>query len=315
MASAYALAGMRDRALGILRDAPTSVQKYNGIERVYGSALRDRAMVLDAFNTLGDSSRSMPIFRQIASDLSSGSSWSTQDLGFALMASLPYLSQLGSGTATVAYAYDGGSGSVALSRAIARVPLAVRSGTVSVRLDNGGTVPLYARIVATGTPAPGQERYRSEGLSLAVKYMDTAENAVDPDRVALGSDIMVELAVRNVSGDALTDLALTFRTPSGWEPGNMRVGRSDDTGTQAPAAFDYQDIRDDRVMTYFGLQRGETRRFRFFVNKAYDGAFFLPAATVEAMYRPDVFAVLPGRALSRSPATAPANPNGRGLRP
>lgn len=315
MAGAYALAGMRDRALSILRDAPVAVQKYNGIERVYGSVLRDRAMVLDAFNTLGDTSRSLPLFKQIAADLSSGSSWSTQDLGFALMASLPYLGQLGSGSASVGYSYEGGSGSVSLSRAIARVPLGAASGTVSVRLDNGAAAPLYARIVATGTPAPGQERYRTEGLSLAVKYLDSAENTVDPDRMPLGSDMIVELAVRNVNGDALTDLALTFRLPSGWELANMRVGRADQAGTRTSESFDYQDIRDDRVNTYFGLQRGETRRFRFYVNKAYDGAFFLPAATVEAMYRPDVFAVLPGRALSRSPAAAPANPNGRGLRP
>jgi uncharacterized protein YfaS (alpha-2-macroglobulin family) len=315
MAAAYALAGMRDRAMDILLDAPTTVQKYNGIERVYGSVLRDRAMVLDAFNTLGDSSRSLPIFRQIAADLSSGSSYSTQDLGFALMASLPYLHQLGSGSAAVTYDYGGGSGSVSLSRAIARVPLSSGAGTMSVRLGNGSAVPLYARVVATGTPAPGEEWYRSEGLSLAAKYLDTAEISVDPDRMALGSDMIVEMSVRNVSGDALSDLALTFRTPSGWELANMRVGRSDEAAAQTPASFDYQDIRDDRVMTYFGLQRGETRRFRFYVNKAYDGAFFLPAATVEAMYRPDVFAVLPGRALSRSPVMAPVNPNGRGLRP
>lgn len=315
LATAYALAGMRDRAQVILRDAPTTVQKYNGIERVYGSVLRDRAMVLDAFNTLGDSSRALPVFKQIAADLSSGSSYSTQDLGFALMASLPYLHQLGAGSAAISYSYGGGSGSVSLSRAIARIPLRVGAGDLSVRLGNGGAVPLYARIVATGTPAPGEERYSSEGLTLSAKYLDTAEATVDPDRAALGADMIVELSVRNVSGDALTDLALTFRTPSGWELGNMRIGRSDDAGAQAPAAFDYQDIRDDRVMTYFGLQRGETKRFRFYVNKAYDGAFFLPAATAEAMYRPDVYAVLPGRALSRSPAVAPSNPNGRGLRP
>ncbi|HPM72067.1 MAG TPA: hypothetical protein PLE25_03795, partial [Spirochaetales bacterium] len=64
-----------------------------------------------------------------------------------------------------------------------------------------------------------------------------------------------------------------------------------------------------------GLKRGETKRFRFYVNKTYEGEFFLPAFTAEAMYDPTVFAVLPGRPLPKPVAEQRANPNSRGQRP
>ncbi len=315
VAAAYALAGMKDRATAVLRDAPANVQRYAGMERVYGSVLRDRAIVLDAFNVMGDQARGLPLFKQIAESLSSSAGASTQDLGFALVAALPYMKAASSGSASVRYSYEGGSGTVALSKAMARLPLKTGSGRLSVSLTNGSGTVVYARVAVTGTPRPGDERSRSEGLVAGVRYLDQTEHVVDPGKAAFGTDLIVELSVRNTTGEPLSDVALTYRAPSGWELANLRVGRSaDDSGVAGQ--YDYQDVRDDRVMTYFGLQRGETKRFRLFVNKTYEGDFFLPAVTAEAMYQPEVFAVSPGRQLSRpSSSPAAANPNSRGLRP
>jgi len=315
VAAAYALASLRDRAQSILREAPADVKRYAGIERVYGSELRDRAIVLDAFNVLGDQARGLPLFKRIAEDLSSSKGWSTQDLSYALIASLPYMKQAARGSASVRYSYDGGSGTVALSKAMARVPLTASAGLLPVTLINDGTTPVYARLVATGTPKPGEEQSRSQGLTLNARYLDASEAVVDPGKLAFGSDLIVEIAVRNTSGDQLSDTALTFRTPSGWELANLRIGRSGDDDASAPSLYDYQDTRDDRVMTYFGLKTGETKRFRFYVNKTYEGDFFLPAIIAEAMYAPGVLAVIPGKRLSAPPVPSRVNPNSRGQRP
>jgi uncharacterized protein YfaS (alpha-2-macroglobulin family) len=219
------------------------------------------------------------------------------------------------GQASVRYSYDGGSGTVSLTKAMARVPLSAGAGFMAVNLENESQAPVYARVVATGTPRPGDERTRSQGLSATVRYMDAGEATIDPARAPFGSDVIIELAVRNTSGEDLSDVALTFRAPSGWELANLRIGRTGDDDLSSPSAYDYQDTRDDRVMTYFGLKRGETKRFRFYANKTYEGEFFLPAVTAEAMYDPTVLAVIPGRPLP-IPASSPnANPNTRGQRP
>ncbi|TFG83780.1 MAG: hypothetical protein E4H20_04780, partial [Spirochaetales bacterium] len=314
LAAAYALAGMRDRAYDLIKGVTVDVREYEGIWRVYGSELRDKAIVLDAFNALGDSARGLPLFKSIAAELGSGRGYSTQSLSFALIASLPFMKSAASGSATVRYSYAGGEGSVSISKAMARVPLAVTYGTLAVNVSNQGTPAVYARVVASGTPKPGTELQRSEGLILSARYLDAAESPIDPNRSNIGEDMIVEISARNVTGEALNDVALTFRAPSGWEIGNLRVGRSDDADTGSGSSpYDYQDVRDDRVMTYFSLARGETRTYRIFVNKTYAGEYFLPAVTAEAMYRPEVFAVIPGRPLSR--VTSPLNVNPRNLRP
>ena len=159
-------------------------------------------------------------------------------------------------------------------------------------------------------------------LALAARFLDASNTTVDPSRAALGDDLIVEIAIRNTSGEDLSDLALSFRSPSGWEITNLRLGEdagaAGSTGRSgsgsgsgsAAALFDYQDIRDDRVLTYFALKRGETRRFKLYVNKTYDGEFFLPAMVAEAMYKPEIYAVLPGRALGKPGQSAPGSPDG-----
>lgn len=321
LAAAFALSGMRERANAVLKGATAEVKPYAGMDYVYGSVLRDRAIVLDTFNALGDTAKGLPLFKQIADSLSSpGSYWSTQELSYALIACLPYMKASAAGTGTVRYAYDKGEGSVSIGKAIARIPLVVSSGAFSVKLVNEGTAGVYARVVARGTPKPGLERSRADGLALTVRYLDGAEASVDPDRVPLGQDLIVEIGVRNSSGMAVSDLALTFRAPSGWEIANMRLGRTgEEAGSSAMSAFTYQDIRDDRIMTYFNLDRNETRRYRLYMNKTYDGEFFLPAILAEAMYKPELFASIPGRRLSR-PGAAPTasgagGPNARNQQP
>jgi hypothetical protein len=64
-------------------------------------------------------------------------------------------------------------------------------------------------------------------------------------------------------------------------------------------AWDYQDIRDDRILTYFSLGRGASQEFRLRLTSAYAGRFYLPAVSVEAMYDPTIHARTAGRWLGR----------------
>lgn len=48
--------------------------------------------------------------------------------------------------------------------------------------------------------------------------------------------------------------------------------------------FTYQDIRDDRVMTYFDLYKGRSVTYRLMMNAAYTGRYYLAGAHCEAMY-------------------------------
>jgi uncharacterized protein YfaS (alpha-2-macroglobulin family) len=65
-------------------------------------------------------------------------------------------------------------------------------------------------------------------------------------------------------------------------------------GDPADLDYQYQDIRDDRVMTYFELGRGARKIFSFRVNRAYGGNHFRPAVHVYAMYDESIGALVPG---------------------
>ena len=89
-----------------------------------------------------------------------------------------------------------------------------------------------------------------------------------------------------------TNLALTHIIPSGWEIYNERMLVADtessdnmaSTSRNSISKYSYQDIRDDRVLTYFNLRRGETKAFTVRLQATYAGNFILPAVQCEAMY-------------------------------
>ncbi|HPT30651.1 MAG TPA: hypothetical protein PLW67_02370, partial [Prolixibacteraceae bacterium] len=107
-----------------------------------------------------------------------------------------------------------------------------------------------------------------------------------------GSDLFIQVTVSHpgIKGK-YRNLALTTIFPSGWEILNSRV---QDVPAAVQANFDYQDIRDDRVYTYFDLRQAETKKFRFALHAAYAGKYTLPAIVAEGMYDNEIYARIPG---------------------
>jgi uncharacterized protein YfaS (alpha-2-macroglobulin family) len=89
------------------------------------------------------------------------------------------------------------------------------------------------------------------------------------------------------------NLALTQIFPSGWEINNLRL--TDDENIVAADRGNYQDIRDDRVYTYFDLGEGTSRTFKVLLTAGYAGTYYLPAVSCEAMYDRSIYARTMGR--------------------
>jgi uncharacterized protein YfaS (alpha-2-macroglobulin family) len=140
---------------------------------------------------------------------------------------------------------------------------------------------LYGSVIVEGIPAAGDEIASSSGLGIRVEYVDPTGEAIDVRRLDQGTDLMARVTVTNTSPVALDNLALEHRMPAGWEILNPRMA-GEDVGTQTP--FEYQDIRDDRVHTYFALAAGESKTFTTLLNAAYIGTYYLPSVSAEAMY-------------------------------
>jgi alpha-2-macroglobulin len=61
------------------------------------------------------------------------------------------------------------------------------------------------------------------------------------------------------------------------------------------SAARYQDIRDDRVYSYYDLAANTTKKFVVQLNATYMGKFYLPTVYSEAMYDNLINARVPGR--------------------
>jgi uncharacterized protein YfaS (alpha-2-macroglobulin family) len=300
LAAAYWLAGQRDTAHNMIRGLSLPDGDYRELSGTFGSTLRDKAMILETLVLLNsgqgssqeDLGRTHTLFEEITRTLSSDSWLSTQETAYALIAVAPYIqANAGTGELTLDFTAAGRSESISFNSPSAEELFGNVTGTrTPFTVTNRSNSPVYARFTARGLPEEGSEPALSEGLALVVEYRDINGRIVNPDNLNIGDDMDVILRIRNSYARTVEEIALVVPVPASWEIINTRLAG----GSSSSLAFRYQDIRDDRVMTYFNLNRGEERTIRFRVTKAYEGSFFRPAIHAYAMYDESIRALIPG---------------------
>ena len=149
------------------------------------------------------------------------------------------------------------------------------------------------KIQLDGIPLAGDETDSESDLRLTVNYENLDGNSIDVSRLAQGSDFVAEVTIHHpgIRKD-YKEMALTQIFPSGWEIRNMRMEGSTVASGDIPR---YQDIRDDRVYSYFDVQRNTFKTYRILLNAAYVGKFYLPTVYCEAMYDNEINAKKAGR--------------------
>ena len=295
LAAAYALAGQRDAARDLV--AATSVERTDDEpdhrRYSYGSATRDEAVALYVQTLLGNRAEAFALAEKLSGKLSSARWYSTQSTAWSLLAMQRFLedddaNQPGRYT----YVLDGDAREETQGE-IVRItklrPPAPAAGQFAI--TNTGERALYVRLVRRGTPSASQQLAESENLRMRVRYTDLGGTAIDPATIEQGRDFLAVATITHAGtrGD-YEHLAFTQVFPSGWEIRNERL-----EGAALPAGLNYQDIRDDRVLSYFDLARGKSLTVTTQLNAAYAGRYYLPDRYCQAMYDNDVRARVPGR--------------------
>jgi uncharacterized protein YfaS (alpha-2-macroglobulin family) len=130
-------------------------------------------------------------------------------------------------------------------------------------------------------------------LEMEVNYMTLGGKPVNVASLKQGTDFIAKVTVRNPGQRGRYDnMALTQIFPSGWEILNTRMLNNDEVYKSSPS--DYQDIRDDRVNTYFRLEERQTATYYVMLTAAYTGRYYLPATYCEAMYNSSINALEKG---------------------
>lgn len=284
LAAAYALNNRKDVAREIAKNLTTSVQPYRDMGWTYGSGLRDEAVMAEALMAMDDKTTAAAVVRTISGQLASGEWYSTQSTAWGLLA----VSRFAAGmdldkTMHFTSMLNGKAENRVSAKAIVRLDLPEPNGQRKISIANTGKNLIYVRLVRTGIPVAGQETQASQGLAMEVSYQSMEGRAIDPAKLDQGTDFQAVVTVRNPgTRGEYQQLALTQVFPSGWEIRNSRLEGTENALVNGP--FDYQDIRDDRVLTYFNLAAGQAVTYRVLLNAAYTGRFHLPSTTCSAMY-------------------------------
>lgn len=285
LAAAYALVGRTQVAREIIDDLPTQSSRKSNYY-YYGSMVRDNAMILETLSLMAMQNEGLTLMRSVAEALSRDQWMSTQTTAYALLAIIKFAGadQTNKGL-EASYQFDNkGLEEVITSKPVVLIDIPV-TGTdaTQAKVENKGSGVLFVRAIKKGQPLAGQEKPAEEGLKLTVSYSDRNGNAIDPNSLDQGADFFIEVSVYNPGTRGVyKDLALSQIFPSGWEILNDRLNEI--AGAIRKDDYDYRDIRDDRVFTYFDLRPNERKKFRLALNATYAGQYYLPAVKVEAMY-------------------------------
>ena len=131
---------------------------------------------------------------------------------------------------------------------------------------------------------------------MTVDYLDMNGREINPANLKQGTDFKLKVVVYNpgIKGH-LKEMALTQIFPSGWEIHNTRMDENTNTTAQSNSYYDYQDVRDDRVYTYFSLRKGKSKVFVIQLNATYQGKYYMPSILCEAMYDNTINATKAGK--------------------
>ncbi|OFX88054.1 MAG: hypothetical protein A2W99_11120 [Bacteroidetes bacterium GWF2_33_16] len=298
LAATYKLAGLPEKVDEIIKDVNLETKDYAEFSGTYGSGLRDKAMILDALVVLEKYDLADQLTRDIAKHLSATSWYSTQTIGYSLLAMGKYINVLNnqSGSLKIKGSVKLPNGETVTFDSDKSFSLELNEGfgkSLQVILESESSVKkAYTTLTWNGVPLESNLQDKSENLSVKVNWYDDKGNPLNINEIKQGTTFWGHFSVRNESSlKQVDEIALVQILPSGWEIENTRLLEESTPNWATGLKLnheDYLDIRDDRIMWFFDLHQYDPLNneidFMVKLNAVTVGEFELPGTLVEAMY-------------------------------
>lgn len=295
LASAYALIGQAEVAKALIQ-APLTNEEYVESGYTYGSPLRDMAMAMETYLDLGDQPKAAEFALDLSKQLNAGKPWNTQALAYALKVLGRFQNGQASAKGNWSFKYniqnDAKKNVNSSLTSVLIDPSIPGKPSESISVENTSSQPIYVQFSIQFQPLSDTSGNIFNHLKMNVVYKNADRQVQDPALLKKGDLIWVEVTVTNPGTKlkSYNNLALNHIFPAGWEIINQRMSE-----INGPAqSFNYQDIRDDRVLTFFQLDQGKSKTFTVPVRATYEGQFHLPSIVCEEMYDLNVNAKIGG---------------------
>jgi hypothetical protein len=266
----------------------------------YGGYLRDRSIILYTLTMLGKTEQALPLLKSVCDDLNRDSWYSTQTVAWGLFAYMKFAETVpadNKGVNKISVNFNGDKKEIAITAKMTGSDiLKMKNGDNSLKVENISDNPVYVTFMQKGIPLTSDILREDKGLAMNVEYLNMGMQLINEKSIEQGTDFAMVVKVANNTFRRVDNIALTQMVPSGWEIQNTRLFEA--VFGVKESAYDYRDFRDDRVYTYFGLDRGETKTFVVILNASYKGDYSQPAVWSEAMYRENCYSRIPGKQVS-----------------
>jgi len=292
LASAYVISGRTDAAKRLIAKSSPQVMNYNEYAYTYGSHTRDKAFIMEAYLRMGMNNNALDVLKEIGADLSSSHWLSTQTAAHSLRALSIYLSYFPMGKQmkfNVQHNLAKGDYETKNMTHTLKLGSALKD---KVEVKNTGSSTLYVRIIRKGVPREDVVPPSQNNLDMKVSYFGMDGKAINPESIVQGTVFFSEITITHPGTlNAYNSMALTQIFPSGWEVMNDRFAFD----YSSNGTYTYQDIRDDRVLTYFDLPKGKSVKIKVRLSASFVGKYYMPMVYCEAMYNNRVNASVSGK--------------------
>lgn len=296
LAAAFATSG-RPEVADQLIDVRSLITEEEYYDYYYGGYLRDKAIILYTLTMLKKFEEAMPLLKSVCDDLSKGTWYSTQTVAWGLFAYSKFAEMNPSDNNRVnkvTVMFNGEKKEIGItSKMTGTENLNMKSGENSLRVENTSDNPVYVTFIQKGIPLISDILREDKGLAMTVDYLNMEMQTINERSLEQGTDFAMVVKIANNAYRRVDNIALTQMVPSGWEIQNTRLFEA--VFGVKESTYDYRDFRDDRVHTYFSLNRGETKTFVIILNAAYKGEYLQPAVWCEAMYKENCYSRIPGK--------------------
>lgn len=286
VAATYAEVGQIEVANDLIFKAKNLPHNTDSWEYNYGSTERNNALMLHALVASQQQTAALEIANYLTTRLNSNDYLNTQATAMSLIAMANYYEATKVARELKVMVKLGDEVKEINSRSAIE---SVDFESSKVTISNKGAGVIYGNITEVGTPKTPVTIPYARGIDISSTYFTKDGTSISPSNIKQGEDIIVRTTIRHMGGpENYTNIALTQIFPSGWEIRNQRM---EDNSNQQSTLFTYQDIKDDRVYTYFDISRGESKTITQYVTPSFKGTFYMPAITCESMYNNQIAAL------------------------
>lgn len=278
LAGAYAVSGKRDIAETLLNQGSYELKAYRDDYYNYGSDIRDEAMIAQVLAILDKNQEALTLLNKLIKRTKSDY-YSTQEQSMMLIAIAALSGKSKLGKMDFEYSWNAAQALIQSEKELYDVKFEPAAKQL-FSFKNNSTRPVSVKIIQYGKDIVVTDQNSSKGIKMNV-VLPAKGNVLQ-----IGDELELSVTLTNTSlVGRISNIALTTVFPSGFEIENRRVAGLNDTKSQV----DYQDIRDDRVLSYFDLNSNQSIELRFHLTAAYPGKYIAPSFYCEAMYDPSIY--------------------------